>query len=121
VSTLPLDAVTPNVLTRPAPALSKPTPLNVEWLSVFLDLERCVAGRLNKARTTPREFAIGMDRPPIGHVVLMAGAWQGKVRRNGAVLWSSEAFDDLGDAKLSVERRLAESPEIVTEALRLAA
>ncbi len=37
VSTLPPDAVTPNVLTRPAPALSKPTPpLNVEWLSVFL-------------------------------------------------------------------------------------
>ena len=107
----------------PAPAVTGPTtaPLNVEWLDCYPDLHRVVAGRMNKARTTHREFAVGMDRPPIGHVALMAGAWQGKVRRNGAVLWSSEPFDNLDDAKLSVERRLAESPEIAAEALRLAA
>jgi hypothetical protein len=106
----------------PAPALSKPTPpLNIEWLDCYSDLHRCVAGRMNKSPTTLREFAVGMDRPPVGHVALVAGAWQGKVRRNGAVLWLSEPFDNLDDAKLSVERRLADSPEIAAEALRLAA
>ena len=76
---------------------------------------------MNKSRTTPREFAVGMDRPPIGHAIRIDGAWQGKVRRNGAVIWVSEPFDNLDDAKLSVERQLAESSEIVGEALRLAA
>lgn len=106
----------------PAPAVSGPTtaPPNVEWLSVFPDLERCVAGRMNKSRTTLREFAIGMDRPPLGHAVL-TDAWRGKVRSNGAVVWVSDPFVSLDDAKLSVESHLAGRPEIVTESLRLAA
>ena len=106
----------------PAPTPIAPgTAPPIEWLDCFPDLQRAVAGRLNKSRTTPREFAVGMDRPPIGHVIHVAGAWQGKVRSNGSVIWASEPHADLDAAKQSVERRLAESSEIVGAALRLAA
>ena len=92
--------------TQPAP--------DVEWLDVLPDLHRCVAGRMNKARSTFREFAVGMDRPPIGHAVL-TDAWRGKVRSNGAVVWVSDPFATADDAKLAVEAHLAGRPELVTE------
>ena len=81
--------------------------IEVEWLNVFPDLHRCVAGRMNKTRTTPREFAPAMDRTPLGHVLEVCGSWIGKVRDNGVVVWTSEAFVTLDEAKRAVERQLA--------------
>ncbi len=91
--------------------------IEVEWLDVFPDLHRCVAGRMNKTRTTPREFALAMDRTPVGHVLEVGGSWVGKVRNNGVVVCTSEAFGTLDEAKRAVERQLALSPEIVSRAV----
>ena len=90
--------------------------IEVEWLDVFPDLHRCVAGRMNKSPTTSREFALAMDRTPVGHVLEVCGSWVGKVRNNGVVVWTSKAFATLDEAKRAVERQLALSPEIVSRA-----
>jgi hypothetical protein len=107
----PADAEQPsNVAARP----------EVEWLGIYPDLHRCVAGRLNPARdgkSVPRDDAIGMDRPPIGHAIHADDGWHGKVRSNGAVVWESEGFANLESAKAIVERRLAELPEVVASAV----
>jgi hypothetical protein len=103
----------PNVL---APA----SDLAIEWLDVFPDLHRCVASRMNKAKTTLREHALGMDRPPVGHAIQVGERWVGKVRSNGAVVWASEPFATLDEAKRAVERQLAQSPELVERAVLLA-
>ena len=92
----------------------------IEWLNVFDDLHRAVAGRLNRTRgrnSIRREDAIGMDRQPIGHAVFVDGEWRGKVRSNGAVIWVSEQLGSLEDAKRAVEAQL--SPEIVASAANL--
>ena len=76
---------------------------------------------MNKARTTHREFAVGMDRPPIGHVALMAGAWQGKVRRNGRCSGRESRSIISTTPSCPSSDDLRSSPEIAAEALRLAA
>jgi hypothetical protein len=127
--TKPSEAISAgsNVLGAVQPAYA-PTQsaLNVEWLNVFDDLlHRAVAGRQNPAQkdggSTLREFAVGMDRPPLGHAVLTNGEWIGKVRARGAVIWASERFSWLEDAKRSVETQLGGLPELVSESLALAA
>jgi hypothetical protein len=112
------------VLPASAPPQSGPEPaLNFEWLSVFHDLERCVAGRQNPApkdgKSTPREFAVGMDRPPLGHAVMIDGEWIGKVRSRGAVVWQSPRLGSLEAAKVAVENQLRGRPEIVSAAANL--
>ena len=91
-------SATPNVTGTPeAP--------DVEWLDCLPDLHRCVAGRINKGRTgksIPREDA-----------VVYNGGWVGKIRHKGAAIWVSEKFANLEDAKLAVERRLVELPEVL--------
>ena len=62
-----------------------------------------------------------MDRAPIGHAVHVEGAWRGKVRSGGSVVWVSEGFADLEAAKSAVEVELAGRPEVVSAALREAA
>jgi hypothetical protein len=74
----------------------------------------------DKAKTTPREHALGMDRPPVGHAIQVRERWIGKVRSNGAVIWTSEPFATLAEAKRAVERQLAQSPELVESAVRQA-
>jgi hypothetical protein len=126
--TRPSEAISAgcNVLgaVQPASAPSLPS-LNVEWLNVFPDLHRCVAGRQNPAQkdggSVLREFAVGMDRPPLGHAVLTAGEWVGKVRRKGAVIWASDRLGSLEAAKHAVEAELSGRTELVSEVLALAA
>lgn len=122
----PSDAPTgrTNVTKLPVPAIQAPQrPLEVEWLDIFPDLHRCVAGRLNKTLGMGifREAAIGMDRPPIGHAILAEGAWLGKVRRKDSVVWISAPMFSLEDAKMAVEGYLAGCPEIISERLAEAA
>ena len=117
------NVVAPSAIKPLAPAYAPP--LNVEWLNVFDDLHRCVAGRQNPTpkdgKSILREFAVGMDRPPLAHAILIAGEWQGRVRRKGAVIWSSERLGSLEDAKVAVERHLSGLPELVASTLALAA
>ena len=74
---------------------------------------------MNKAASTRREDAIGNDRPPLGHVVKIAGEWLGRIRdpRSGAVAWQSPRFGSVEEAKLGVEGHL--SPEGVATAANL--
>jgi len=112
----------PAIFNAPMPVRIQPVaPLDVEWLDCFADLHRCVAGRLNRLRTTQREHAIGMDRPPIGHAVLVDGAWRGRIRSAGAVIWTSDPLASLDAAKRSVEAELANRSELIGAALKLAA
>jgi hypothetical protein len=107
-----------------ASQLSPEAVLDVEWLDVFHDLHRCVAGRLNKTKageSIHREDAAGNDRQPLGHAVMLGGEWVGRVRRKGAVVWASPRFGSVAEAKIAVERHLAGLPELVAESLALAA
>ena len=63
--------------------------------------------------------AIGNDRPPIGHALLVDGEGIGRVRSRGAVIWSSERLPSLEAAKSAVENHLAGHAEIVTSAANL--
>jgi hypothetical protein len=105
------------VLTASAPVRAAP---ETEWLECWPDLHRAVAGRMNKAVSTRREDAIGNDRQPIGHAVMLDGEWVGRVRRKGAV-WASPRFGSVAEAKTAVERHLAGLPEFVAESLAMAA
>ena len=122
VSTFSLTSGASNVLTPTVAAWNSPAApeIDVEWLDVFSDLHRCVAGRLNKTRTTFRERAVGMDRTPLAHAVRTEAGWIGKVRAKGAVIWASEPRA-LDDAKFAVELQLAARPELLAEQLALAA
>jgi hypothetical protein len=85
---------------------------------------RAVAGKMNRTRGSDsilRSEAIGNDRPPIAHVLMLEGEWIGKVRARGAVVWTSERLGSVEEAKLAVERHLAGLPELVAETLALAA
>jgi hypothetical protein len=91
------------------PAVAPP-PLDAEWLQCWPDLHRLVAGRMNRTRGSDsilRSEAVGNDRPPLGHALMLEGEWVGKVRRNGAVVWVSERFGSLDQAKLAVENHLS--------------
>jgi hypothetical protein len=102
-------------------------PLEIEWFdcaSTRYDqpYHRAVAGRMNRTRGNEsilRSEAIGNDRPPIGHALLVAGEWIGRVRSRGAVVWSSASLPSLEDAKRAVESHIAGHAEIVTSAANL--
>jgi hypothetical protein len=64
---------------RPASPEGVLKPLEVEWLDCG-GYHRAVAGRLNKGNPILREWAVGMDRPPLGHALMLDGEWIGKVR-----------------------------------------
>jgi hypothetical protein len=74
----------------------------------FVDLHRCVAGRMNKAASTRREDAVANDRPPLGYAVKIAGEWIGRRRdrRSGVVIWQSLRFGSVEEAKAAVEASL---------------
>lgn len=110
-----------NVTTLHTPAIPAPLKaLNGEWLDLGPDFHRSVAGRQNKAETTLREWALGMDRAPIGHAVLVAGQWLGKVRHNGVVVWTSAPLATADEAKRAVLVELAGRPEVIASALKVA-
>jgi hypothetical protein len=102
-------------------------PLEIEWFdcsSTRYDqpLHRAVAGRMNRTRGSDsilRSEAIGNDRPPIGHVLLVDGEFVGRVRSGGAVIWSSARQPSLEAAKSAVENHLAGHAEIVADAANL--
>jgi hypothetical protein len=103
--------------------------IEIEWFdcsSTRYDqpYHRAVAGRMNRTRGNEsilRSEAIGNDRPPIGHALLVDGEWIGRVRQRGVVVWASERLDSLEAAKIAVERHLAGLPELVAESLAMAA
>jgi hypothetical protein len=89
-------------------------PLEIEWFDCD-GYHRCVAGRMNPAgRPVFREFAIGMDRPPLGHVV-----GRQRDRRSGAATWQSPRFGSVEEAKSAVEAHLANLPAMVADAANL--
>jgi hypothetical protein len=112
-----------NVTTLHRPAVAPPqSSLEVEWLDCWPDLHRCVAARFNKSKvgeSIRREDALGNDRQPLGHAILIAGEWQGKVRQAGKVVWASPRLGSLDEAKAAVERRLADLPELFSAASNL--
>jgi hypothetical protein len=96
--------------------------LDIEWLDCWPDLHRAVAGKLNKSppgKSIRREDALGNDREPIGHALLVDGEWIGRVRSRGVVIWSSTRQPSLEAAKLAVESQLSGRPEIVASAANL--
>jgi hypothetical protein len=66
-----------------------------------------------------RSEALGNDRPPLGHAVMIDGEWIGRVRDRGVVIWSSTRQPSLEAAKLSVETQLSGRPEIVATAANM--
>jgi hypothetical protein len=106
------------------PASRPEVVLDVEWLNCWEDLHRCVAGRLNKTKgseSVRREDAIGNDRQPLGHAVMIDGEWIGKVRRRGVVAWTSDRPGSVEEAKRAVERELSGLPDVISESLAIAA
>ena len=82
--------------------------------------------RRRPAKSSPKgrqvyttQFAVGMDRPPLGHAVMIDGEWIGKVRSRGAVVWQSPRLGSLEAAKVAVENQLRGRPEIVSAAANL--
>jgi hypothetical protein len=128
VNVVALSAIKPLLPVSKPPDEGAPE-IEIEWFdcsSTRYDqpYHRAVAGRMNRTRGNEsilRSEAIGNDRPPIGHALLVDGEWIGKVRRKGAVIWASDRLGSLEAAKHAVEAELSGRTELVSEVLALAA
>jgi hypothetical protein len=122
-----LSAIKPPLPVSVAPLSCPEGAPEIEWFdcsSTRYDqpYHRAVAGRTNRTRGNEsilRSEAIGNDRPPIGHALMIDGEWIGRVRSRGAVIWASARESSLEAAKSAVENHLAGHVEIVTSAANL--
>jgi hypothetical protein len=122
-----LSAIKPSLPASAPPLSCSEGAPDVEWLccsSTRYDqpLHRAVAGRMNRTRGSDsilRSEAIGNDRPPLGHALMIAGEWAARVRSKGAVVWARERLPSLEAAKSAVEAHLAGHAEIVADAANM--